>query len=382
MVREMPFRNQKGFTLIELVIVIIIMGIVAAVVLQSGRDVYDAAKVEQTKEELNSLAEAMIGNPQLQNNGVRSDFGYIGDIGSIPPNLDALHANPGGYATWNGPYIENRFSQIADDYGNDAWGAPYVFTGGVTITSTGSGSNIVVRVAGSGDELLRNQVGGNIYDLDGTPPGDIYRDSVVVLIEIPDGSGSVATKSSSPDAGGYFAFDSIPIGNHDLQIVYLPQSDTIRRIVSTPPGSNVFAECRFAEDLWNAGAGGSLDKVTGSDSLYADCRGFYFWVENNTGNPITISSLTVTWTSPTAYYRYVIWDGTVVFDSNNPKNGSGDVALFSTPQTINDGDSLRVDIDNFRSNPTGGPNVEVDNTTFTVTLSNGSSFSVSTGACP
>lgn len=358
------------------------MGIVAAVALQSGRDVYNAAKVEQTREELDALAEAMTGNPGLQNNGVRSDFGYIGDVGGIPPNLDALHSNPGGYSTWNGPYIENRFSQISDDYKRDAWGANYSFSGGTTITSSGSGSDIVRRIAGSSSELLQNRVGGNVYDFDGTPPGNTYCDSVSVTVEIPNGAGTMTTKSLSPDAGGYFVFDSIPIGNHTLRIVYQPTSDTISRFVSSPPGSNAFAEYRFASDLWNSGGSGSLTKVPGSDSLYADCRGFYFWIGNTTGSAITVSSLTVTWTSPTAYYRYVVWDGTIVFDSNNPKNGSGDIALFYSPQTINDGDSLRVDIDNFRSNPTGGPNVDVDNTTFTVTLSNGTSFTVSTGACP
>jgi hypothetical protein len=271
---------------------------------------------------------------------------------------------------------------MSDDYKRDAWGETYVFSGGTTITSTGSGSDIVRRIAGSRNELLQNRVGGNIYDLDGTPPGNIFSDSISVAIDVPNGAGAIVSKSLSPDAGGYFVFDSIPIGNHSLRIIYQPSSDTISRFVSSPPGSEAFAEYRFAADLWNAGGSGSLTKLTGSDSLYADCRGFYFWIENTTGSPVTISSLTAAWTSPTAYYRYVIWNGTVVFDSNNPKNGSGDVALFSSPQTINDGDSLRVDIDNFRSGPTGGPNVEVDNTTFTVTLSNGASFSVSTGACP
>jgi general secretion pathway protein G len=245
--------SHKGFTLVELVIVIVVIGILATVAMKSGIQVYETARVEQTRQELDALAAAIVGSPDLQNNGVRTDFGFVGDIGNLPPDLDALYSNPGGYTTWNGPYISNRFTQTANDYRTDAWGVTYGYGGGVTIVSTGSGSNIVRRAANSAGDLLYNPVSGNIFDLDGTPPGVDYRDSITVLLTVPDGVGGITSRLTTLDAGGYFAYDSVPIGNHDLLVVYEPDGDTLSRFVSVLPGSNVYGEYRLPRNVW-AGA--------------------------------------------------------------------------------------------------------------------------------
>jgi len=377
--------SQKGFTLIEIVLVIVISGILATVAFRSATIVTNTAKVEETKQELDALAYAIVGNPELQNNGVRSDFGYVGDIGALPPNLDALVQNPGGYSTWNGPYIQRRFSQMTDDYKKDAWGELYQYSASVTITSTG-GSGIVRRLANSASDLLANTISGVVYDLDGTPPGSTYKDSVSVRLTIPNGSGSMLTKSSAPDAGGYFSFDSIPIGNHDIEIIYQPDDDTLNRFVLVLPNSSIYSEYYLAADVWydttSGGYSSSLTKVSDSDSLYNDCHGFFFWIENNTGSQVSVDSVTLTWSSPTAYYRYIKWDGTTVFNEDNPRAGSGEKVAFTSTQTIADGQSLRVDFDNFRANPIGGANVDMDNATFTVEFSDGSTISVTTGDCP
>lgn len=374
-----------GFTLVELVIVIVIVGIIATVVLRGVGQMADTAKVEETKQELNMLANGIVGNPALQNNGVRSDFGYVGDIGSLPPNLDALYANPGSYATWRGPYVDNRFTQLPTDYKTDPWGALYSYGGSTEITSTGSGSPITRRLANSSSHLLYNRTGGTVLDLDGTPPGPDYVDSISISLIQPNGAGGYSTRTATVDPGGYFAIDSIPIGNHQLQIVYQPTGDTIRRYVSLTPNSEIFSSFHLPQNYWSGTGGVSgtgLEHVAGSDSLYPDCHGFYFWITNSSAGGISIASLTATWTGVTAYYRYVIWDGTTVFNSTNPKNGSGQTATFTTPQTIAPGQTLRVDIDFFKTQPTGGPDADLDNTTVTIDLSDGSSFDVVTEACP
>ena len=120
--------RSRGFTLVEVVLVLIISAILVTVALRSGVSISDAAKTEETKQELEALEYAMVGNPSLYNNGVRADFGYVGDVGALPLNLNALATNP-GLATWKGPYIKPRFSQVSNDFTLDAWGAPYQFAG-------------------------------------------------------------------------------------------------------------------------------------------------------------------------------------------------------------------------------------------------------------
>jgi len=256
----------SGLTLVEVVLVVVIAGILATIALRSAGIVSNTAKVEETKQELDALAFAIVGNPELQNNGVRSDFGYVGDVGAMPPDLDALHSNPGSYSTWKGPYIENRFSQITDDYKKDAWGKLYEYSAGVTIISpeetTGGGcggptttSGIVRKLANSVADLLQNQVSGVIYDLDGTPPGDTYNDSVSVRLIVPDGAGGMTTRTTSPDIGGYFSFNSVPIGTQTLNVIYLPDSDTLKRFVTVLPSSSVYGEYYLPSDVWADSSG-------------------------------------------------------------------------------------------------------------------------------
>ncbi len=236
--------------MIELIMVVVIVGILATVAAQKFGSLADTVLVEETMREMDEIAIAITGDPSLENNGIRSDFGYIGDVGSLPPDLDALVTNPGSYTTWNGPYLNNSFEQISTDYKTDAWQTVYTYGGSVTVSSTGSGETINRRLAQSSADLLYNRVRGNIFDFDGTPPGNIYRDSITVRMTIPNGTGGTAVRAAIPDIGGYYSLDSIPIGNHTIEIVYVPQDDTLRQLVSVEPGASTYSEHRLTGDVW------------------------------------------------------------------------------------------------------------------------------------
>ncbi|MDD3732509.1 MAG: prepilin-type N-terminal cleavage/methylation domain-containing protein [candidate division Zixibacteria bacterium] len=384
------FQSSKGFTLVEVVMVIVIAGILATIAFQAGSNVYDTARVEETRQELDALAFAITGNPALNNDGVRSDFGYVGDIGAMPPSLDALVQNPGGYSTWRGPYFQNRFSRITDDYKTDAWGKTYLYNG-VTISSQGkivgggcsgpvTSGDIIRRICNSTSDLLLNRVSGTVFDRHGTPPGYAFRDSLRVVLSVPDGAGNFTRRTVLVNSGGHFSFDSVSIGNHDLAIIYLPDHDTLHRFVSVTPKSSVYHEYYLSRSLSSASLS-ELTKISNSDSLTSACHGFYFWIQNNSGSDITINSVVLLWSSPTAYYRYARWQGTTVFNRSNPKAASGELISFS-PQTISSGESVKIEFDDFRTFPNGGSPVNMNNTSFNIAFSDGSIIEAATGDCP
>jgi len=247
---ESIYNLRGGFTLIELVLILVIMGIIATIAMKSLEPAIDQSRADATMEEMNVLAQAIIGNKNLVSDGIRSDFGYVGDVGALPPNLDALAVNPGGYSTWDGPYVLNDFVENPDDFKEDAWGNPYSYSGGVTITSTGNGSPISRQFAGSVNDLTANTIRGNVYDGLGAVPGD-SASSVDIIIYYPDGAGGFTSSASNPSTSGQFSFSNmIPIGNHLIRAVYLSSNDTTSEYITVLPGSDVFCELRFSKSYW------------------------------------------------------------------------------------------------------------------------------------
>lgn len=379
--------SQNGYSLVEVVVVIIILGILASVALQPTEEIVTTVRTEETKAEMEQLSYAIAGNPALISNGIRTDFGYVGDVGALPPNWDALVTNPGGLATWNGPYIQDAFAAGSGntEFKYDGWGAQYSAPG-VTFSSTGSGETMTRKVANSVDDLLNNSVTLTVYDLDYSPPGIDNVDSVEFHLVYPNGTGGLETASRYPDANGLATFDSVPIGLHLLYVEYIPDNDTITRKVNVNPGQHYYGDVQYFADVWKPDTGSmstsEIEFVTDSDTLSsANCFTLIFWIVNNTGSAVDISSLTLSWPAPTAYYKNVFWNDVQV-RSGNPALGSGGTATFTSTQTIADGASLPIRIEQFHSNSNGGGlPVDMTNTDFTVELSNGTTFTFRADLC-
>jgi prepilin-type N-terminal cleavage/methylation domain-containing protein len=246
-------QSQNGYTLIEMVLVLVIIGIIASVGLGSLTAANKSRRIEETRLEMDRLATALVGDPSIVSAGARTDFGYVGDVGSLPLSLDALIANPGGYTTWKGPYHGDEFSTdgSSSSFKLDAWGRAYIYSGGTTITSSGGATVLTRNLAGDLDDLLGNNVTVVVYDLDRTPPGATFRDSVRVVLSYPNGSGGVALASVIPRSDGTAIFDAIPIGSHRLRVVYLPTADTLQRNIVVNVGENCYTEISLADTLWS-----------------------------------------------------------------------------------------------------------------------------------
>ncbi|MFH2055576.1 MAG: carboxypeptidase-like regulatory domain-containing protein [bacterium] len=385
---------QRGFTLMEMVVVIIIMGIVATVALRSLTSTLETTKVEVTKQEMGQLVYACVGNPNLVASGMRTDFGYVGDIGTLPSGFDDLVTDP-GYGTWNGPYIGNNFTESSTDFKTDAWGQAYTLNG-VTIQSNGGGGGTLTKaLAANSADLTSNTVSGYITDAAGNPPGD-SASLLTVTLDYPDGSGGVTNATATVAASGAFDFSgTVPIGNHRVEAVYTSTNDTVMAYVSVLPGSTAYVTLRIPRAPWSVapggGGGGGGGTPSSGELIFvpgsAQCDGGTnqsprFSIYNDGSSNIEVEWLIATYTqSPTAYFQQVRFGSPTVFSSNNPRAASGDTIYFSPPQTVQDGVTVIVRLQNFRDAQSGASNVvDMSDVDFSVEFSDGSVVNFNSGS--
>jgi prepilin-type N-terminal cleavage/methylation domain-containing protein len=376
----MRLNSPNGFTLIELVMVIIIIGVLAGVAMKSMDSAIQTGRIESTKKEMEQLATAIAGNPDLISNGTRTDFGYIGDIGSLPPNLDALVTQPSGYTTWKGPYIRNSFNQASEDFKRDAWNALYSYNGGVTIVSTGSGSNITKQIAGAASDLTNNTIQGIVVDALSNPPGT-QNNNVNISITYPNGTGATTTATVHPSGNGNYTFSGLPVGLRTITAVNTPTNDTIISYVSILPKSTIIDNIKFGSALWQVSGGSSgdgLQYVTGSASLTGNDN-VNFNIYNNTGSDVEITWLKATYThTPAAYFERVRWGNATIANSTNPRFASGTQVNFSGSRTINNNSTVTIRLQNFNISQSGsGAAANMAGTSFDILFSDSSLISFS-----
>ncbi len=141
--------NKRGFTLIELVMIIVVLGILAAVAIPKFSNMSESSRIAATREEMQSIRRAIVGNPQVVAGGELIDRGFEGDVGFAPSRLADLVIQPDTIPAydrltrlgWNGPYIDSTGGM----YLNDAWDAPYTYdAGGRRLTSVGGADSLSV----------------------------------------------------------------------------------------------------------------------------------------------------------------------------------------------------------------------------------------------
>jgi general secretion pathway protein G len=103
-------RGEDGFTLVEMLVVITIIGMIMALVGPRVLAYLSESKVKAARIQIQSFASAL-------------DLFYL-DAGRYPSSAEGLNAlahSTGGVAAWNGPYLRGG------NVPNDPWGTPYIY---------------------------------------------------------------------------------------------------------------------------------------------------------------------------------------------------------------------------------------------------------------
>ncbi|WP_197491545.1 type II secretion system protein, partial [Methylomonas methanica] len=141
-------KSQRGFTLLEMLLVIFLMALVASTGLMLTEGVEDQAKYDETKRRMELIRKAIVGDPARTVNGAPELSGFVADMGRLPNCLreltdaldctspgnalttSAFDSNSGLVAGWRGPYLvmlpdSDGVLRLRDGYQNDDGGVDF-----------------------------------------------------------------------------------------------------------------------------------------------------------------------------------------------------------------------------------------------------------------
>jgi general secretion pathway protein G len=99
-------KSRGGFTLTEIMLVVVIIGILAALVIPKIAGSSERARITATTTDINGGIKSAIGNYEVDN-------------GFYPKSLQDLLQQPANAKNWHGPYLEKLPI--------DQWGNPYIY---------------------------------------------------------------------------------------------------------------------------------------------------------------------------------------------------------------------------------------------------------------
>ena len=375
----------------EVIIMIAIIAVIMATGMKANQNVQLREKFENTIVEMQMLRRAIIGNSLLRSNGIRNDFGYVGEMGRFPTSLSelmsrgsqpaivynsTLHLSSG----WAGPYLQETFTNytsnpLTDEFDNlYEWDTTELPNSGDTISARLISRGADKAVSGTGIdaditiEIFKREWRGSFTGKAFDSAGKKLKKATVKLY-YPNGNGGISTKTKITNGKGVFSFFDIPFGPRSL-------SFTPKGGAEAPPRQiRIDAAAKTLPDINNIGSILlASSSVSGPSSNYVNVN-----LTNDLGKDVTLTDWKAAYTELTFYDLFNI-GGTGHWSSTSPKAGSGDqlgtIATFTSYNFV-DATTITFQMRAFQDGL--GTNVNMSGTPFTVTLylSSGASYDIS-----
>lgn len=318
-----------GFSLIEIVVVLAIFAALVGALVPLGHQVQTAADERETRRKLENIKRAMIGQGPGEPTFEARDFAFLGDIGRVPDSLPELvkkadlpthsvNSNRRLGAGWRGPYLWPGFDGDTANLSRDEFGRPLQYR-----TSFGSGSDTVI----SGDTvvaLLRSRGADGALETD---------DDLTVLVRKNETTADL-TGFVEDTAGS--AQDSV-----DVQVTFRRGGSLVDTTVATDTAPNKgryevaglpFGRVRTAALASGSGSGGSgLQLSAGSPGTDGQGnRHVRLKIFNAETSSISIDDIALDYPKQTTshtYYRVHLGDKTVV-DTSSAGIDDNDTVTF------------------------------------------------------
>lgn len=318
--------NRKAFTLVEVIVILVVLSILAAIAVPMALRIFERTAEDTTREEMDNIKKAILGDPRKLQSSFRSDFGYLGDIGCLPAStvggLDRIltqgslpawsfDSTKQAGAGWKGPYITGT---PGEEFKTDQWGNSYTYTVPpppppptpdcpltATLTSGGgdlgsTADDITMSIAATETTAT---VRGKVKDITGAGIGGI-----TVEFYSAANNGALTTTSATTSASGEYVFTSVPFGP--------------RAVRALPPARLFLVPGSAVAETFSGDIG----------------RNVVFKIVNYSASAITITTITASWVPPTDQYDDIEINQINVDDSPpTPNNNFGNNAVVDITDT-------------------------------------------------
>ena len=375
----------------EVIIMIAIIAVIMATGMKANQNVQFREKFENTIVEMQMLKRAIVGNSLLRTNGIRNDFGYVGEMGRLPSSLSelmtratqsavvynsTLHLSSG----WAGPYLQETFTNytsnpLTDEFDNlYDWDLTELPNSGDTISARIISLGADDAIDGTGIdaditlEIFKREWIGNITGKAFDSAGKKMKKATVKLY-YPNGSGGISTKTKITNGKGVFSFFQIPFGPRSLSFTPKGGAEAPPRQIRIDTAANTLPDINNIGSILLAGS-----SVSGPSNNYVNVN-----LTNDLGKDVTLIDWKAVYSNST-FYDLLNIGGTSHWSSTFPKAGTDDRLSTIPPFTsyiFANSSTITFQMRAFQDG--SGTNVNMSGTPFTVTLylSSGASYDVS-----